>query len=245
MIHIATVHALFDRWVQERLNFLADVILEQGDDEDVLVFLDGDAFPIHNIAKPIASMLERSPLAAIRRDENLELHPHPAFCATTVGFWRRIEGDWRGVEMSGVQANLSDQELKRLGWKAKVWGRGWVKGPGGKLQEILLDRRIEWMPLLRTNTRNIHPLLFGIYGNLIYHHGEGFRGSLTSKDRAQVLKSAFQRSPRTSNKNQLRSGRGARSSGPPEAEERNKRLDSLVFEMIKTDDHFYRELFFP
>jgi hypothetical protein len=278
VIHIATVHSMFDRWVdvqlrylerhvdspyrvyacldgeaakladrfffaetkppspqhQERLNFLAEVIGEQGDEGEVLIFLDGDAFPISGLVAPVASMLSRSPLAAIRRDENLEPHPHPAFCATTVGFWRQIDGDWRGVQANGLAAKLSDEELKRAGWKAKVWGRGWVKGPGGKLEETLSKRGIEWIPILRSNVRDIHPLLFGVYGDMIYHHGEGFRGSLTSADRAAVLKSASATAAR-------RPGDGEKKR---ETDDTSERLDKLVFEKIRTDEHFYRELFY-
>src|SRR5690606_6250043 len=41
-----------------------------------------------------------------------------------------------------------------------------------------------WKRLLRTNTRNPHPLFFGVYGNppLIYHHGAGFRPPFSSRD---------------------------------------------------------------
>jgi hypothetical protein len=31
--------------------------------------------------------------------------------------------------------------------------------------------------VLRSNRKNIDPLLFGIYGKTVYHHGAGFRGT--------------------------------------------------------------------
>ena len=32
-----------------------------------------------------------------------------------------------------------------------------------------------WLPLLRTNTNDLHPLWFAVYGHHVYHHGAGFR----------------------------------------------------------------------
>jgi hypothetical protein len=44
-----------------------------------------------------------------------------------------------------------------------------------------LLRRLElsntpWVEVLRSNRRNLDPLYFAIYGDIIYHHGAGFRG---------------------------------------------------------------------
>src|SRR3954447_6024071 len=76
-----------------KLNELALVVREQADPDDLLLFLDGDAFPIAPIDE---SLLDGLPLAAVRRSENLgDRQPHPCFCLTTVGFWFDIEGDWR------------------------------------------------------------------------------------------------------------------------------------------------------
>ena len=36
-------------------------------------------------------------------------------------------------------------------------------------------RGIEWRPLLRSNGTDLDPLYFGIYGDVVYHHGAGFR----------------------------------------------------------------------
>jgi hypothetical protein len=52
-----------------------------------------------------------------------------------------------------------------------------VSDVGGELLRILNENRILWKKLPRSNTRNLHPLLFGIYGDLVYHHGTGFRTS--------------------------------------------------------------------
>ena len=54
--------------------------------------------------------------------------------------------------------------------------------PGGNLLYILADLNIEWLPLLRTNTDNPHPLWFAIYDHHVYHHGAGFRPRYSRMD---------------------------------------------------------------
>src|SRR6184192_1694581 len=78
----------------EKLNRLAQLVGEEAADDDVLMFLDGDAFPIAPLGDLVEERLERFPLAAVRRDESFgDVQPHPCFCVTTVGFWREIGGD--------------------------------------------------------------------------------------------------------------------------------------------------------
>jgi hypothetical protein len=141
----------------EKLNLLADVVAEDADPSDVLVFLDGDAFPVRPLVPWLHETLSRVPLTAVRRDENLgDVQPHPCFCVTTVGFWRDLGGDWRG------SAWINDA------------GRE-VNDAGGRLLEALSERHVDWEPLLRSNTDNPHPLWFGVYGHRLYHHGAGFQ----------------------------------------------------------------------
>jgi hypothetical protein len=80
-----------------KLNLLARMAsLASQRNDDLLVFLDSDAFPIRPWVDVVRTMLAEYPLVAVRRDENYgERQPHPSFCVTTVGFWRTIEGDWR------------------------------------------------------------------------------------------------------------------------------------------------------
>jgi hypothetical protein len=40
--------------------------------------------------------------------------------------------------------------------------------------------------VLRTNRRNPHPLFFGVYGDVIYHHGAGFRLPISRVDLASL-----------------------------------------------------------
>ena len=140
----------------EKLNALAQIVTESGASaDDLLLFIDGDAFPIAPIGP---ELLDTAPLAAVRRDENLrDCQPHPCFCITTVGFWNAIGGDWRP------------------GHTWPIEGGGRVTDVGGNLLGILEAGNIEWRPLLRSNKVNLDPLFFGIYGDTVYHHGAGFR----------------------------------------------------------------------
>lgn len=143
----------------EKLNALAEMVRADAAADDLLVFLDGDAFPIATLDRGV---LGDAPLAAVRRDENLgQRQPHPCFCVTTVGFWRDIGGDWN----SGYE------------WLSNTGER--ITDVGGNLLEILERHEVGWRPLLRSNRWNLDPLLYGVYADVVYHHGAGFRRPLT------------------------------------------------------------------
>jgi hypothetical protein len=146
----------------EKLNLLAEIARADARPDDLLLFLDGDAFPIAPVG---AGVLAGLPLAAVRRDENLgQQQPHPCFCLTTVGFWFDIGGDWR----RGYTWTASNGEE--------------VTDAGGNLLGILRARNVEWRPLLRSNRVDLHPLWFGVYADLVYHHGAGFRAPVSLRE---------------------------------------------------------------
>ena len=149
----------------EKLNALAGLVTERADPDDVLVFIDGDAFPVRPIGTWMSSVLRVHPLAAVRRDENVgDRQPHPSFCFTTVKLWRDLAGDWR---KGGTWVNDEGRELTDV---------------GGNLFRQLADAGVDWLPLLRTNTNDLHPVWFGVYGHRVYHHGAGFRGAESRAD---------------------------------------------------------------
>lgn len=148
-----------------KLNILAEIACSTGNDDDYLVFIDGDAFPIVDIMPAVKEKIKKYPLMAVRRDENNgDRQPHPSFAVTTVGFWKEIKGDWKP------------------GYKWINGNNQVVSDTGANLLKILEDRGVEWFPILRTNKVNLHPLWFGIYGDLAYHHGAGFRTPLSRAD---------------------------------------------------------------
>jgi hypothetical protein len=172
--HIDPSYAVhFDQIVQQRgshagkLNHLATEIAQVASDEDLLMFLDGDAFPIADPMALITDGLARSALVAVRRAENVnEPQPHPCFCVTTVGTWRRLPGDWTaGPTWPGARGKLTTDVGANLLRRLELTGTPWTQ-------------------VLRSNRRNLDPLYFGVYGGVVYHHGAGFRdGELSPADR--------------------------------------------------------------
>jgi len=161
----------------EKLNALARLVVEQARPDDIIIFLDSDAFPIRPLDRWLARTLEERPLTAIQRRENFgDLRPHPSFCATTVGLWERIGGDWR-----------------REPWTTPT---GYVLDDAGTRVLRSLDRcQVDWQPLTRSNTHDAHPLWFGVYGKHIYHHGAGSRTKWSAFDDHKVFSEASRRHP--------------------------------------------------
>jgi hypothetical protein len=142
----------------DKLNELARIAGSQSEPSDILLFLDGDAFPVRPLHPWMSEVLDTYQLAAVRRDENSgDPQPHPSFCITTVATWQKVKGDW---SEGGTWVNSAGEECTDV---------------GGTLMHQLADAHVEWLPLLRTNTFNPHPVWFGIYAHRIYHHGAGFR----------------------------------------------------------------------
>jgi len=152
-----------------KLNLLAAEICAVATDNDIIVFLDGDAFPIADPMPTVRRALETTTLVAVRRDENHgDRQPHPCFCAVRVADWRRLHGDWSAGHC----------------WTSADGGA--VTDVGGNLLRALELAGDEWTPLLRSNRLDLHPLWFGIYGEVVYHHGAGFRAALSRVDLAEA-----------------------------------------------------------
>lgn len=145
----------------EKLNALSNQILNVAADDDWIMFIDGDAFPVSPLVPRIQDYLKNSPLTAIQRLDNLgEKHAHPAFCITTVRFWNEIHGDWSKGYQWINDLNVTETDV------------------GGNLLFALTERNVTWTPLHRSNKLDIIPVCYGIYGDLIYHHGAGFRSGM-------------------------------------------------------------------
>jgi len=140
-----------------RMNYLFDKIKEEEtfDDEDLLVFMDGDAFPIDYWESKIRKSLETHKAVAVERREDIEPlldekwkpYPHPLFFATKAKFWLENNLKWGLNESIGAQT------------------------AGNLLKKWFQEHDYSYAPLLRSNVMNIHPLFFGVYGDIVYHHG--------------------------------------------------------------------------
>jgi hypothetical protein len=156
--------AHFDRILVQRgshagkLNHMAMEIAQEASDEDLLMFLDGDAFPIDDPMPLVREALARAGVVAVRRAENVEEpQPHPCFCVMSVGTWRALPGDWTaGSTWPGARGRPTSDV-------------------GGNLLRRLELTRTPWVEVLRSNRRDVDPLYFAVYGDVVYHHGAGFR----------------------------------------------------------------------
>jgi hypothetical protein len=207
----------------QKLNALAAIASEGADPDDYLVFMDGDAFPISTIGPEI---LRGTPLAAVRRDENLgDPQPHPCFCVTTVGFWTDIGGDWRpGYTWTNT-----------LGYR--------TSDVGGNLLGRLKSQHVAWRPLLRSNRVNLHPLWFGIYEDLVYHHGAGFRERLaraTLELRRARVPHWVPMLRRIDKQLAVRAAMRKRREHPPESLAHELVLSDTILDEIHHDDGFFR-----
>ncbi len=148
-----------------KLDRLGELMLDSAADDDLIVFTHGDCFPIADWVGPVREMLARVPLVAVRRDDNYgEPMPHPCFTVTTAGFWRELGSSWaKGPEWEEPDGRF-------------------VTDVGATLWADLEAAGIAWEPLLRSNAVDLHPLWFGVYGGLVYHHGAGFRRSISRAD---------------------------------------------------------------
>jgi hypothetical protein len=222
--------ASFDKVLEQRgphpgkLNHLALEICHVAEDDDLIMFLDGDAFPIADPMPVLRQSLQQAPLVAVRRAENLdEPQPHPSFCVTTVGAWRKLPGDWS------------------LG---PVWPAGngrRVSDVGANLLRALTLSETPWVQLLRTNNSQLHPVFFGIYGELLYHHGAGFRDNVLARVERVRLKTELKaqhpaRRLLSSGLERLRKGAQTGVAGGSQAIERNNRNSRLIFEAIQRND---------
>lgn len=211
----------------KNLNHLLEIILDSwAGDEEFLVLLDGDAFPVLPLVPYLLEKLSDHPLIALERLENSgEYIPHPAFCVARVGWWRST------------------------GFK---WGKGTLIGefgndPGAGLFEELEKAGVPWGRIHRSNKRDLHPLYFGLYDDTIYHHGAGFREPISRIDmeiaglkakQANLISRVLEGLPDTV-------FRGfKRKFSPYRREEynlmmKNGLLQREVFDQICNDDRFY------
>ena len=236
--HSAKFHYSSDGKIRDhatKLNLLADLIAYDSDsDDDPLLFIDGDAFPIADV-QPLVDDLRNHPLIAVKREEASDMQPHPCFCLTTVGFWRELGGDWRRGGHS---------------WTNAV-GRE-VSDVGARVLKAVDERNVNWRPLLRSNVTNAHPLFFGVYDDAVYHHGAGFRRGRGG--RLMIAASGLHEardSLRTRLLTSLPSGRTKRWLNrrfnkvrrmSEELRAQHDELSAQWFARIEADPHFYRDL---
>ncbi len=157
-VHADKVFRDVDSSHANQLDFLAREVLKVANNNDYILFLDSDAFPVRDINSMMQIMRGKELCAIQRLENNGDPQPHPCFCVTTVEFWKEIRGSWQ----YGNKTWIGDNGVKRT-------------DVGGELYFKLNDNNVEWTKMHRTNDHIYHNVWFGLYDNLIYHHGAGSR----------------------------------------------------------------------
>ena len=128
---------------------------ENKENYDYFLFLDNDAFPIRRLWLDdlLSKMNEwNRDIAVVVRPENLEIRWH-----ASVLFCRRSALDHLDFGLHHIpKADLMCVDEHDVGI--------------GEYQHSLREK--VW-PLIRTNASNLHPVQYGVYFDMFYHHGFG------------------------------------------------------------------------
>lgn len=140
-----------------RLFLLADNAVTRFNvaDEDLICFLDSDAFPIsENFENFMQRHTERHTVVAVHRREVEESRPHiSCLCMSAKTYKERI-----GL---GLRKKYGVDYIKVT--------EHWVRARNRMMKEL------KWKKMWRTNVKSLYPTLFGVYGGVVYHHGAGSR----------------------------------------------------------------------
>tara|TARA_Y100000310_G_scaffold88137_1_gene85046 strand:+ start:1013 stop:1837 length:825 start_codon:yes stop_codon:yes gene_type:complete len=143
--------------VSRRFDVMLEKVYEDCDENDILIFLDNDAVFLDTIDEFLFTKLKNEKYDAVGywRAPSTLYDPTIAidnsFFATTVGYWKKIKGNWDGISGVGDKQFGSDY--------------------GAVLTEFMMDKKTNFYEMKNTNKITLHPRYYQIYENLVYHHG--------------------------------------------------------------------------
>ena len=178
--HIGKDHA-------EKLDKMTNELLANEPDDDVVLFLDGDSFPIRPIDKLIDEALADNDFFAIVREEIDKPFPHPSFACCKLGFWRKHNLSWGICGEDTGNCLLEYFNTHNIKWKKVLRSHSLCsskeestnKAWKAHLKEYPQHARWRWY-------RNARPL-FGVYGGFVYHHGAAFRPKYPFRPHAAII----------------------------------------------------------
>lgn len=144
--HYLIIESCYDNFVKERVA-----------DDDIVIYMDSDAFPIDNWTGKIKNYLEENHICAVYRYEDRgvlqpdEYYPYPHLC-----FYSFKKKD---RETYGFRHELPP------GFPC----------PGFTINDVVRNKNLRVKELVRTNKFNNHPTMFGVYDDIIYHQSSGSR----------------------------------------------------------------------
>ena len=153
------------------LDALASIAIADGATH--LVTLDVDAFPIDdrwlevlNSAAPV-----ESGIAAVLRAENGDSAlPHPSCSMMRRAYYEQY------------RPTFSPDSDMTPEFRQFLRTTGQSGDTGIRIAYTLWAHQLPWGRLMRTNRRNVHFLIGGIYGDVVFHLGAGARAALFRKD---------------------------------------------------------------
>ena len=140
-----------------------DEIKKDLNPDDIILFIDSDAFLINNL-DILIKKLEEYPFVSCQEPQHeidpTRKIPHPMFLM--------------------FKAKTLNEKLYYYLTTIINMGTGtWWDG----LIQWMKDNKYEYYPVERSNKINLHPLYFGLYEDIIYHHWAGSRKMITRPDR--------------------------------------------------------------
>ena len=155
----------------ESMGVLLDFIHQNAKPNDKVLLLDSDAFPIKPISSFMNEKLKDYPFVSCQEPEheidNTRKIPHPMFMLFEAK--HILEGDLEPYLNTIIDHGTG------------TWWDGVI--------DWLSKNNYDYYPIERSNQVNLHPLYFGVYENMIYHHWAGSRKMITRPDRRRVAKS--------------------------------------------------------
>lgn len=144
--HYSIVESCFDNFISQKVA-----------DDDIVVYLDSDAFPIDLWTIKVSKYLEDNHICAIYRYEDRgteqpdKYYPYPHLCFFS--FLKKYR--------------------QKYGFRHEI-PRGFPC-PGFTICDVIRENSLKVKELIRTNKFNNHPTMFGIYDDMIYHQSSGSR----------------------------------------------------------------------
>jgi hypothetical protein len=140
---------------------LYELVCNDSEKPKYIVTIDSDAHPIQKgwLQQLISSLNDEVVLAGVWRDElkkAIKPYVHPSCLCTTVDFIEKYN-----IRLDFIAPNTATEIHDAL----------------SILTEIAEKNGLKIHKLYRSNKNNFHRLIGGIYGDLIYHHGGGSRGT--------------------------------------------------------------------
>jgi hypothetical protein len=159
---------------QEHAHYLDQLVgMAFADGAEHVGVLDVDSFPVAPdwLDRSKRHLADGAALVGVLRRENGDIAaPHPSFMFTSRDFLSRYKPTFRLLRKHpAAQAFQAATGQPRL-------------DTGAGYAVVLHENKLPWVALTRSNRVDDHPLLGGVYGDMIYHFGGGSRDKVFSID---------------------------------------------------------------